>query len=201
MVYIDARTRPRPCRNCRQMSDESLVSISIARTIRQPRAAACTCSLLNLYGSGPSPAVWKSASYPALTCPHLLEHTHKAQPCRRCLNPTNVDARTTSVNALSTFVAFGRDRTRPSTSCHKRPPQYPVTGGKISLENNDIVRHSATSDTLLIPFPSTTSPPVAHATGRVARYRRGNPHAAAISPHFGTPAAAQPVGSRPCRGI
>lgn len=127
----------------------------------------------------------KNAFCPALTCPYLLEHAHPAQPCRRCPNPIFFDTPTTS-------VAFGRDRTRPSTSCHER---------KKLLENDDIIGHNAKSDTLSIPFSTPASLPAAHATGRVACNRPVHPHAAALSPHFGAPAAPQPVGSPLCRGI
>ncbi len=190
MVYIDAQTKPRPRRNRRQMSDESPVSISIAPTIRQPCAVAPTFSLPNLHGNGPSPAVSKNAFCPALPCSNTPTMPNPA-----------AGAPTRHIDASSAFVAFGRDRTRPSTSCHKRTSQYPVMREKKFSGNHDNLGHNATFDTLSIPFPPPPSSPAAHTTGRVAHMRPGNPHAAALSTHFGMPAAAQPVGSRPSRGI
>lgn len=69
------------------------------------------------------------------------------------------------------------------------------------LEKDDIGRHWSTSDTPSIPFPPPASSPAAHTTDRAAHGRPGNAHAAAIPPHFGAPAVAQPVGCRFCGGI
>ena len=192
MVYKDDRTGPRPGRNCRQMSFESLVLIFGARTTRWPCAAT---------RRPPSPA-----NIAAAHCPLFGEKF--VSPCS--YTPKTVaGAQTRHLSTRGRHMST-RGRHLSHSVATERGPRHPVTNARPNilsrekknfLEKDDIGRHWSTSDTLSIPFPPPASSPAAHTTDRAAHGRPGKAHAAAIPPHFGAPAVAQPVGSRFCGGI